>query len=86
MNKPSKQTISDLKSVLEEIEHMKRFTERSSGGYAGLCRIETKVKGVFDQLTEDKQLACDWPGCRVVKPTTRALAAHYATTHGPRKT
>lgn len=85
MNKPSQKTIEDLKEAVDEIAHVRVFADVPDFCKRSFDRIDARVRRALDQLTQDDELPCDWPGCRVRKPTRRALSAHYATAHGPRR-
>lgn len=79
VNKPTKQTISDLRSASESIAFVLRFTPQADR-HATLTDARSKIEAALSQLTLDEQLKCEH--CHAVKPTRRALAAHVATAHG----
>jgi hypothetical protein len=84
-NKPTKVTLSNLRSAIETLEfrasYHRALGELEAEGHVLAARAN--VVSALEQLTQDDRLPCPFaPRCRAVKPTRRARAAHVAQAHG----
>ena len=77
MNKPSKATITELRAAIGDLRWMREHTDDPSR-VRTLLECEGRVERALGQLIEDKRLPCPHAhkGCRIVKPTARALSGH----------
>jgi hypothetical protein len=81
MNKPSKATLSDLKSAFEDLEWvvLHAVPGLSTCSANTLGNAMGKIERALAQLEQNDNLACGAPGCRVVKQNARALSGHRRT-------